>query len=137
MTEKRFECEEDSDYIRDNKTDERGLYLCEWLKELNDLSDENEQLKEQLSEQAIQLDYLIPENKHMKDVINENKQARKRIRELEKENMELKKQLDDNLQFLIRASQRLKFKSLDHFLYTLDKGEIYGYSTKNWTGDVE
>ena len=62
MTEKRFECEEDSDYIRDNKTDERGLYLCDWLKELNDLSDENEQLKEQLSEQAILLDYLLNYN---------------------------------------------------------------------------
>ena len=62
MTKKRFECEEDSDYIRDNKTDERGLYLCDWLKELNDLSDENEQLKEQLSEQAILLDYLLNYN---------------------------------------------------------------------------
>ena len=35
MTEKRFEGEEDSDYIRDNKTDERELYLCDWLDKLN------------------------------------------------------------------------------------------------------
>ena len=57
---------------------------------LNELSDENEQLKKEIenikdkerikqheeliSEQAIQLDYLQDENKHMKDVLNENKQ---------------------------------------------------------------
>ena len=62
----------------------------------------------------------------------------KRVRELEKENEQLKQQLDDNLQFLIRASKRLGFESLDHLLYTLDKGEIYGYSTANWEkGDRE
>ena len=54
---------------------------------------------------------------------------------LKEENDLQKRELEDNLQFLIRASQRLGFESLDHLLYTLDKGEIYGYSTKNWSGD--
>ena len=47
MTEKRFVGEEDSDYIRDNKTDERALYLCDQLNKLNNLSEENEQLKQE------------------------------------------------------------------------------------------
>ena len=54
------------------------------------------------------------------------------LEELGKENEELKQQLEDNRNFLIRASKRLGFKSLDHLLYTLDKGEIYGRSTANW-----
>jgi hypothetical protein len=60
------------------------------------------------------------------------------IVDLLNENEQLKQQLDNNLQFLIRASERLGFESLDHLLYTLDKGEITGYSTANWgKGDVE
>ena len=60
------------------------------------------------------------------------------LNNLAEENERLKKQLDDNLQFLIRASKRLGFESLDHLLYTLDKGEITGYTTANWEkGDVE
>ena len=60
------------------------------------------------------------------------------LNNLAEENERLKKQLDDNLQFLIRASKRLGLESLDHLLYTLDKGEITGYSTANWKkGDVE
>ena len=59
-----------------------------------------------------------------------------KLNELSDENEQLKQQLDDNLQFLIRASKRLGFESLDHLLYTLDKGEITGYSTANWKNEV-
>lgn len=54
------------------------------------------------------------------------------LNNLNDENEQLKKQLKDNTDFLIRSAERLGFKSLDHLLYTLDKGEIYGYSTANW-----
>ena len=62
-------------------------------------------------------------------------QAEKIIQELNRlndENEQLKQQLKKNTDFLIRSAERLGFKSLDHLLYTLDKGEIYGYSTANW-----
>lgn len=48
MNEKRFEYEEGSDYIRDNKTDEIALYLWEWLHKLNDQEETIQQLKVQL-----------------------------------------------------------------------------------------
>lgn len=54
------------------------------------------------------------------------------LNQLHEENEQLQKQLDDNTQFLIKSAKRLGFKSLDHLLYTLDKGEITGYSTANW-----
>lgn len=66
-----------------------------------------------------------------------NERLEELLNELSDENEQLKQQLDDNLQFLIRASKRLGFESLDNLLYTLDKGEITGYSTANWgKGDV-
>ena len=80
------------------------------------------------------------------EVLNENEQLKSDINLLTdqynnifEKNEQLKQQLEDNLQFLIRASERLGFESLDHLLYTLDKGEITGYSTANWekSGDVE
>ena len=54
------------------------------------------------------------------------------VKALIKNNDKMQKQLEDNLQFLIKCSKRLGFESLDHLLYTLDKGEITGYSTANW-----
>ena len=51
---------------------------------------------------------------------------------LNDENEQIKKQQEENIQFLIKSAKRLGFQSLDHLLYTLDKGEITGYSTANW-----
>ncbi|WP_458454386.1 hypothetical protein [Methanobrevibacter sp.] len=68
---------------------------------LNDLDDENQQLKSKYSEQCIQLDFLKAENKHMKEVLDENKELRaynkemvKDIKDLEKRNERQAKQLD-------------------------------------------
>lgn len=79
MTKKRFEGEEDSDYIRDNKTDERELYLCDWLDKLNNLSDENEQLKSELRKQSKQCTESIARIKE------ENNQLKKELFESEEE----------------------------------------------------
>lgn len=47
--------------------------------EVLDLLNENEQLKQQISEQAIQLDYLKDENRHMSEVLDENKQLKQQL----------------------------------------------------------
>ena len=95
---------------------------------ISDLECENEQLKQKY--RKLQIDF--------NDACAIVYDLREKKIDLEDENEQLKKQLDDNLQFLIRASERLGFESLDHLLYTLDKGEITGYSTANWgKGDVE
>lgn len=62
--------------------------------------------------------YRVMSDKQVVDLLNENEQ--------------LKQQLKENTDFLINSAHRLGFKSLDHLLFTLDKGEIYGYSTANW-----
>lgn len=98
MTEKRFVGEEDSDYIRDNKTDERALYLCDWLNKLNGLSDENEQLKQDIG----YLEEKIKENEWHWNTIDEDRdvwhykytEAEKRVEELKEENEELKKDVE-------------------------------------------
>lgn len=47
---------------------------------LNELNDENEQLKSELSEQGTQLDFLKDENKHMRDLVNENEQLKQALK---------------------------------------------------------
>ena len=54
------------------------------------------------------------------------------IKQLINDNKQMRKQQEENIQFLIKSAKRLGFPSLDHLLYTLDKGEITGYSTANW-----
>lgn len=46
---------------------------------LNELINENEQLKSELSEKDIQLDFLKAENIHMSELVNENKQLKKQL----------------------------------------------------------
>ena len=43
---------------------------------MNELNDENKELKEQLSEQGTQLDFLQDENRHMRTVLEENKELK-------------------------------------------------------------
>lgn len=84
LTEKRFtyEYDEYNGNLFDNKmntfyhiedSDENIKVLCD---RLNLLVDENEQLKQQLSEQGTQIDFLKDENIHMRNVLNENKQLK-------------------------------------------------------------
>lgn len=89
MTEKRYGLTEDRELI-DNELGSvymvkgrSALYLCN---ELNHLHEETQELKHELSEQGIQIDFLEAENQHMRDLINENKQ-------LKEENQRLKAQL--------------------------------------------
>ena len=46
---------------------------------LNMVTEENEQLKTQLSEQGTQIDFLKDENKHMRKLVNENEQLKKEL----------------------------------------------------------
>ncbi len=55
---------------------EAQLSICE--KRIIELRKENKQLRIQLSEQGTQIDFLKDENHHMKHVLNENKQLKKR-----------------------------------------------------------
>lgn len=50
--------------------------------ELYQVKKKNEQLKQQLSEQGIQIDFLSDENTHMRNVLNENKQLKEEIKDL-------------------------------------------------------
>lgn len=88
MTEKRFEGEEDSDYIRDNKTDERELYLCDWLDKLNNLSDENEQLKKSIKRQQLSNEEC---SKYIEEVAKENKQLKEQVEDLYESDKSLRK----------------------------------------------
>ena len=88
-------------------TDRLNKYNKEYLDCHNDvlrLEKKNEQLKEELSEKDIELDYLQSENKHMRDLVNENKQLKFELKEckerklfsrrqLEKENKQLKQRI--------------------------------------------
>lgn len=57
-----------------------------FLKVMNGLDEKNKKLKERIkqqeqliSEQAIQLDYLKDENRHMSEVLDENKQLKQQL----------------------------------------------------------
>ena len=84
------------------RTEIEAKWLC---KDMNTLNDENEQLKQQLSEQGTQIDFLKDENKHMRKVLEENKELKQNlkqiqdslwtteyIKKLEKENNQLKQE---------------------------------------------
>lgn len=58
-----------------------GEVIARVENDLNNLYNENKQLKQQLSEQASQIDFLKDENKHMRNVLNENKKLKQTIRE--------------------------------------------------------
>ena len=80
------------------KNGDRLLNFKEVVDLLNQLNDENEQVKKQLSEQGTQIDFLKDENHHMRTVLEENKQLKQNLRMIEKradkvyeENEELKK----------------------------------------------
>lgn len=89
MTEKRFEnrLNKDKKYfntinpVYDNKKED-ALNVFDMIEELNELAEENEQLKSELSEKDIQLDFLKAENIHMSNLVNENKQLKQEIKVL-------------------------------------------------------
>lgn len=53
--------------------------LQETMNIFKEFEKENEQLKSNYSEQSIQLDYLKDENKHMQEVLKENRQLKKQL----------------------------------------------------------
>lgn len=83
MIEKRFTII-DMEEPRGQSVAEKGIpcsarHCCT---RLNRLTEENEQLKQQLSEQGTQIDFLKDENTHMRNVLNENKQLKEEIKNL-------------------------------------------------------
>lgn len=83
MTEKkkRFtKCDDGTFCLLDNG---KGLEYDEVIDLFNELYEENEQLKSELGEKDIQLDFLKSENKHMSDLVNENKELKKQIKVLD------------------------------------------------------
>ena len=120
MTEKRFEMvitgSDGSFHYLDNVTDERIISTLELENKLNELSEENEQLKEQLSEQGTQIDFLQAENKHLGEVLRENKHLRCTIESnsqddyidyLKNENEQLKQEID-SLQRKLTVYRKIK-----------------------------
>ena len=74
--------------IIDNETKLHYIMTLDWecslvTKFLNQLNDENEQLKQELSEQGTQIDFLKDENKHMRELVNENEQLKQEIKKLQ------------------------------------------------------
>ena len=86
MTENKRYIVDDAGTLIDIQTRECYDIVEEVVDLLNNLSDENEQLKQQISEQCIQLDYLNDENKHMRYVLNDNRQLKERIKKVETRN---------------------------------------------------
>ena len=82
MTENKRYIVDDAGTLIDIQTRECYDIVEEVVDLLNNLSDENEQLKQQISEQCIQLDYLNDENKHMRYVLNDNRQLKERIKKV-------------------------------------------------------
>ena len=85
MTEKRFMIcidDENNAIILDKNVNVGQYNLCNTLNELND---ENKELKTKLSE----FDFLKNENKHMRTVINENMQLKKLLRKISNCNGEI------------------------------------------------
>lgn len=50
-----------------------------------ELKQENEQLKQQIADNGVRIDFLSVENKHMYEVINENEQLKKQIKQLKED----------------------------------------------------
>lgn len=105
MAEKRFILTETS-YIYDNQ--DKGICptLESIVKVLNELADENkeikkenEQLKSKYSEQCVQNDFL--KNQHMRDLVKE-------IKQLKEENYELKQGIIDYSHYLTDKSTKLE-----------------------------
>jgi regulator of replication initiation timing len=104
MTEKRFTIEiwqEGSLFYKDDKegfsTHNSTSYVTNLVKnKLNELADENEQLKQRISEQGTQIDFLKDENKHMRDTLQENKQLKQSEQEFREYCNYLKSVLEDN-----------------------------------------
>ena len=88
MTEKRFRLGADFDgfnNIYDKKRTigcERTIYATKMVKLLNELHEENKELKSKYSEQCIQLDFLKDENRHMKSVLKENKELKSILQDM-------------------------------------------------------
>lgn len=89
---KRFKLYEhkDNDYILDNPNEHLdfiemlgdALTSEEIVNLLNELHEEKELLKKELSEQGTQLDFLKDENIHMRNVLNENEQLKQQMQRL-------------------------------------------------------
>ena len=88
MTEKRFEVVmnefDEVEYIMD-KVAMEDRDFADFIDFVEDVCNENEQLKEQLSEQGTQIDFLQAENKHLGEVLRENKQLKCILKQLESE----------------------------------------------------
>ena len=86
MTEKRFEVVmnefDEVEYIMD-KVAMEDRDFADFIDFVEDVCNENEQLKEQLSEQGTQIDFLKDENKHLGEVLRENKQLKCMLKQLE------------------------------------------------------
>ena len=80
MTVKRFKSILNDIGLRDEITGKDYIYFNPEIVDLvNNLSSENEQLNKQLSEQGSQLDFLKDENRHMRDVLEDNKQLKNEL----------------------------------------------------------
>ena len=93
---------------------------------LNQLQEENEQLKSKISEQGVQLDFLKAENKHMKSVLRKN-------RELEERNNKQYERLSQ----LYDLIEKQDWESLTGIIQELEEAEEQ--LQKEWGnyGDVE
>ena len=65
-------------------TDEVFNELIHYANENKKLKKENEQLKSKYSEQCTQLDFLKNENRHMRDLVNENKQLKQQLASIDR-----------------------------------------------------
>lgn len=95
MTEKDLNIKVRDDGVYILETENYRFHLDEktHIEKIGKLINENEQLKQQLSEQGTQIDFLKDENTHMRNVLNENKQLKEKIKDLEKKNEQLKQKI--------------------------------------------
>ena len=83
---------------------------CDLLNELSDknrqLEKENEQLKSELGEKDIQIDFLKSENIHMSDLVNENNQLKSELKALRKKYNDFSDMVDKRLKEMDRGLVR-------------------------------
>lgn len=146
MTEKRYLLKllEYEPYYIDTKqeyVDEAELrFELDGYKTMSDeqvvsLLNENEQLKSELSEKDIQLDFLKAENIHMSNLVNENKQLKKELDCFKSSNDILQKELIKKVEEkaeLKTQNQGLQFKIIDMLDFVKNKGTVTREEIKEW-----
>ncbi len=85
------------------------------------LENENEKLKQQVSEQGTQIDFLKDENKHMRDLVNENEQLKQSSTMYYNLFKELQKQMQG-----VKSIYDLDSKDFED-LIELSKGNVFDY----------